>query len=281
MKTPHPRQHGLIKQGRLTPQEYARAVAQASAPGGPCHHAPTACPICGTDLAGALERACDGWNDLWRGTLGVLTRQEPRAYRRLLATWARHGLVGYVFKAARVVTEQEMPRYSLMEQEMIRRDQARRDREARVNTLKQTLGREFRSRDGRWLVGQFPEPPHGPSVGFRSTDAILAKYRAFAQDRQPARLTGTVKPRPPARLIYRAYRRARRHLRGQPARRGDTLESRALMLIRERMFTDYTEETLRQLMKRGRREVSSDPATDAWMDAPLGLSRPAAPPSPS
>jgi hypothetical protein len=41
-----------------------------------------------------LQQCHERWLRLWRGTLGLLRRQEPRAYRKVLEGLRRHGLAG-------------------------------------------------------------------------------------------------------------------------------------------------------------------------------------------
>ncbi len=256
--------------GRLSPEELKRAQAESRAPGGPCHHddVTALCPKCGVDLNEALYRVCDGARWIWEGTLGVLQRQEPGAYRRLLAAWERHGLVGYALPTTRIILESEMDRFSKEEQAFIR---YRQQRDAGVpKTAVQKLGREFVSRDGKFRVAQLPSPPHGPEVYYQPADALLAKCRAFMEDREPVKRRQRMIA--PAILVYQAFERARHHLRGQSASRGDTLHARAIAFIRERLFSDYTEKSLEKLVKRGRKEQGRHgPFWESFIDIILGL----------
>jgi hypothetical protein len=260
---PRSNKNPAFSTGQLSPAELERARIEARAPGGPCHHddVTTPCPKCGADLNESLYRACDGWRWLWEGTLGLLQRQEPDAYRRLLGAWGRHGLVGYAIPTRQIVLESEMGRFSLEEQAAIRH---REEREARApKSVEQKLGREFLSRDGRFRVAQLPSPPEGPAVWYQPDDALLEKYRAFRDDRRPVKRRQRVMP--PAALVYQAFERARHNLREQRATRGDTLHARAIALIRERLFASYTEKSLEKLVKQGRRNHPG-PFWDAFID---------------
>jgi hypothetical protein len=224
----------FVRTGQLSPEELERAYSQAHVDGAPCRHDVEAlCTGCGTDLAEALRRACNGWGYLWRGTLEILRRQEHQAYRRLLAAWGRHELVGYSI----LMTEAPSPR--------------RHRRRSRVKNVK--LGREFLYRD-RTLLAQLPLPPVGPAaVGLPASDEQLAKYQRFADDQKPVK--PVIRPIPPGVLVHEFYKSAERYLRKEKGLEGAGLRKGALDLIRERLFSNYTVKTLEKLAKRGRRET--------------------------
>jgi hypothetical protein len=259
-------------EGVLSPSELKKAYAEAHAPDAPwCHHSPTRCPACGADLAEELECRRHGHGALWRGTLQFLERHEPRAYRRLLVAWARHGLVGETFRARRLETDDEIRRGGFTDKEQ----QARREYEKRRDAEEpafDSLGRKLLSQDKRFLVRQVPCPPAGPASILPPTNALLDKYLAFAEDERPVPRSGIRKPMSPAALVFQTFDVARAHLRRQPVA-GKRLDDRALELIKERLFADdYEVESLRKLMQRGRKEAKGrDPLPSYWVEAILGL----------